>query len=95
MQVIPTGVLQTLQTQPLKESSTDPSVSGLISAIHAMHDLLLQYRQAAMLSVQHVLSCPMTLVMSRAAVGCNKAIKSIEPIVLFQANHCQAVEVPV
>lgn len=45
MQVLPTGVLQTLQTQPLKESSTDPSVSGLIAAIHAMHDLLLQYRQ--------------------------------------------------
>ncbi|KAL0028311.1 hypothetical protein WJX79_009350 [Trebouxia sp. C0005] len=45
-EVLPTGVLQTLQTQPLRESSTDPSVSGLIAAIHAMHDLLLQYRTA-------------------------------------------------
>ncbi len=45
VQVIPTGLLQTLQTQPLKESSADPSVSGLITAMHAMHDLLLQYRQ--------------------------------------------------
>ena len=45
MQVIPSGVLQTLQTQPLKETSADASVSGVTAAIHAMHDLLLQYRQ--------------------------------------------------
>ena len=54
MQVLPTGVLQTLQTQPLKESSTDPSVSGLIAAIHAMHDLLLQYRQV--ITTVHMIS---------------------------------------
>ena len=54
MQVLPTGVLQTLQTQPLKESSTDPSVSGLIAAIHAMHDLLLQYRQV--ITAVHMIS---------------------------------------
>lgn len=44
LQVVPTNVLQALQTQPLKESSTDPSVSGLIAAIHAMNALLMQYR---------------------------------------------------
>jgi len=37
----------------LRESSTDPSVSGLIAAIHAMHDLLLQYRQVSMSMVVH------------------------------------------
>ena len=45
LQVMPTNPLQALQTQPLKESSTDSSVPGLIAAMHAMHDLLLQFRQ--------------------------------------------------
>lgn len=48
--MVPTTVLQALQTQPLKESSADPSVAGLIAAINAMHDLLMQYRYV----VQHV-----------------------------------------
>ena len=44
MQVMPTGVLQTLQSQPLKESGPDPSVAGLIAAIQTMNDLMLRYR---------------------------------------------------
>ena len=41
---MPTGLLQTLQTQPLKETSPDPSVAGLIMAIQTMNDLVLRYR---------------------------------------------------
>lgn len=44
MQVMPTGVMQTLQSQPLKESGPDPSVPGLIAAIQNMNDLMLHYR---------------------------------------------------
>ena len=44
---MPTSVLLALQTQPLKQSGIDPSVSGLIAAIHYMHDLLVQYRQGS------------------------------------------------
>lgn len=41
---MPTGLMQTLQTQPLKENSPDPSVAGLIAAIQTMNELLLRYR---------------------------------------------------
>lgn len=71
--MVPTNVLQALQTQPLKESSTDPSVAGLIAVIHAMHDLLMQYRCVVPQHCMH--PCKLALLADETCMPC--AVQSV------------------